>query len=339
MKVRRQYRLRVRQRLMILHFAGLHGPTAAGRRFGVAVGTIQRVFRDIGLPRVRRTRKRAPRQMKLFEKAEPGETIQIDVKFVKIAGRWAFQYTALDDCTRFRVLRLYRRLHQSSSLAFLAELCLAFPSGSGSCRATTDYLQDAAPQQCAQKRDQAVVVLDAIGHTEILTPSIGRLDQDRVEALTNVYRDEPGLRRQGRVLSHRGPPLSSECLEPGCCTSERPLFCRYYGHEFRLPLCSRSRHSELNIATSGHGGRSRTGRSNAVTGLTRRNSGVAADSIRSQRPPRASAPGKGTTTTNASHWLYKGGRRPKSLPLSCPPPRANAGADYYSNDAQGQGQS
>jgi len=192
-KVRLQYRLRVRQRLMILHFAGLHGPTAAGRRFGVSVrtirrwrvrwrqdalqglvpryprrrgrritprvieligqarreleygaqrtqlwlrrvhsvraaaGTIQRGFRDIGLPRLRRTRKRAPRQMKLFEKAEPGETIQIDVKFVKIAGRWAFQYTALDDCTRFRVLRLYRRLHQSSSLAFLAELCRAFP--------------------------------------------------------------------------------------------------------------------------------------------------------------------------------------------------------------------
>jgi len=159
-KVRLQYRWRVRQRLMVLHFARLHGPTAAGRRFGVsvrtirrwrvrwrqdalqglvpryprhrgrritprvieligqarreleygaqrtqlwlrrvhdvrvAVGTIQRVFRDIGMPRLRRTRKRVPRQMKLFEKAEPGETVQVDVKFVKIAGRWAFQYTA-----------------------------------------------------------------------------------------------------------------------------------------------------------------------------------------------------------------------------------------------------
>jgi transposase InsO family protein len=49
------------------------------------------------------------------------------VKFVKIAGRWAFQCTALDDCTRFRVLRLYRRLHQNSSLAFLGELRRAFP--------------------------------------------------------------------------------------------------------------------------------------------------------------------------------------------------------------------
>ena len=91
------------------------------------MGTIQRIFRDLGLPRLRRTCKRVPRQMKLFEKAEPGESIQVDVKFVKIAGRWAFQYTALDDYTRFRVLRLYRRLHHGSSLAFLAELRQAFP--------------------------------------------------------------------------------------------------------------------------------------------------------------------------------------------------------------------
>ena len=192
-KVQLQYRWRVRQRLMVLHFARLHGPTAAGRRFGVsvrtirrwrarwrqgglgalvpryparrgrrvspravelvgharrelaygaqrtqlwlrrvhniriAVGTVQRIFRDLGLPRLRRTRKRVPRQMRLFEKAEPGESVQVDVKFVKIAGRWAFQYTALDDCTRYRVLRLYRRLHQQSSLAFLAELRRGFP--------------------------------------------------------------------------------------------------------------------------------------------------------------------------------------------------------------------
>ena len=93
----------------------------------LAMGTIQRVFRDMGLPRLRRTRKREPRQMRLFEKAEPGESIQVDVKYVQIAGRWAFQYTALDDCTRFRILRLYRRLHHRSSLAFLAELRRAFP--------------------------------------------------------------------------------------------------------------------------------------------------------------------------------------------------------------------
>jgi putative transposase len=49
------------------------------------------------------------------------------------------------------------------------------------------------PRQSPQERDQAVVVVDAVGHTELLTSSVGALDQDRMEALTNVYRDEPGL--------------------------------------------------------------------------------------------------------------------------------------------------
>jgi transposase len=184
-KVRPQYRTRVRYRLLVLEYTWQHGPAAAGRHYGLsartirrwrkrwrrggveglvpayprhrarrvppaavelirqarqelgygaararlwlqrvhgvrlAMGTIQRVFRDIGLPRLRRTRKREPRQMKLFEKAEPGESIQVDVKYVQIAGHWAFQYTALDDCTRFRVLRLYRRLNHRSSLVLI----------------------------------------------------------------------------------------------------------------------------------------------------------------------------------------------------------------------------
>jgi transposase InsO family protein len=96
-------------------------------RIALSMGTIQRAFRDLGLPYLRRTRKRPPRQLTLFEKAEPGESVQVDVKFVRIAGHWVFQYTALDDCTRFRVLRLYRHLHTASSVAFLGELRRAFP--------------------------------------------------------------------------------------------------------------------------------------------------------------------------------------------------------------------
>jgi len=192
LKVSRQYRWRVQQRLVVLEYAEGRG-MAAGRRFGaspktvrrwrdrwrvggvaglvpryphrrsrrvrpevvplieharrelaygaartrlwlqrvhqvhLAMGTIQRIFRDLGLPRLRRTRKRAPRQLTLFERPEPGDCVQVDVKFVKLGTRWAFQYTALDDCTRFRVLRLYPRLGQAASLAFLAELRRAFP--------------------------------------------------------------------------------------------------------------------------------------------------------------------------------------------------------------------
>ena len=93
----------------------------------VATETIQRVFRDIGVPHLVKTRRRRPKQLKLFEKERPGDSVQIDVKVV-IRGRskW-FQYTAIDDCTRVRILRLYRRQNHHSSLAFLREVTAAFP--------------------------------------------------------------------------------------------------------------------------------------------------------------------------------------------------------------------
>jgi transposase InsO family protein len=94
----------------------------------VAAATITRICDDLGLPRPRRPkRRRSPRQLKLFEKANPGDSVQVDVKVVKVAGVKAYQYTAIDDCTRLRVLRLYRRLHVLSSLDFLSEITRAFP--------------------------------------------------------------------------------------------------------------------------------------------------------------------------------------------------------------------
>jgi transposase InsO family protein len=89
--------------------------------------TIHRVFREIGVPVLTRTRPRKPRQLKLFEKDAPGDSIQVDVKVIKLKREKVFQYTALDDCTRFRVLRLYRRLNQHSSLHFLGEIRRTLP--------------------------------------------------------------------------------------------------------------------------------------------------------------------------------------------------------------------
>jgi transposase InsO family protein len=95
----------------------------------VPLATIQRTFERLGMPRLPRHRKRAPRprQLKLFEKPEPGASVQVDVKVVKIAGRKTFQYTAIDDCTRYRILRLYRRQNHWSSLDFLADPQRSFP--------------------------------------------------------------------------------------------------------------------------------------------------------------------------------------------------------------------
>ena len=68
-----------------------------------------------------------PRQLRLFEKPHPGDSVQIDVKVAKVRGQKVYQYTAIDDCTRFRALRLYRRQNQRSTLAFFSEIREALP--------------------------------------------------------------------------------------------------------------------------------------------------------------------------------------------------------------------
>jgi transposase InsO family protein len=89
-------------------------------RIRVAASTIQRICRQLGYPPIRRTPKRRPRQLTLFSRERPGDCVQVDVKEVKIAGQRCFQYTALDDCTRYRILRLYPKKDHRTSLQFLS---------------------------------------------------------------------------------------------------------------------------------------------------------------------------------------------------------------------------
>ena len=95
----------------------------------VAAKTIARICVDLGLPRATGAKapRRAPRQLKLFEKATPGESVQVDVKVVTVNGTKAYQYTACDDCTRYRVLRLFPRLNTRTSVDFLTEFRRALP--------------------------------------------------------------------------------------------------------------------------------------------------------------------------------------------------------------------
>ena len=94
-----------------------------------AAKTIARICVDLGLLRAQGARapRRAPRQLKLFEKATPGESVQVDVKVVTVNGTKTYQYTACDDCTRYRVLRLFPRLNARTSIDFLAELRRVLP--------------------------------------------------------------------------------------------------------------------------------------------------------------------------------------------------------------------
>jgi transposase InsO family protein len=66
--------------------------------------------------------KRLDRRWQRYEKQQPGHRVQIDVKFVaplKGARKKYYQFTAIDDCTRLRVLRIYERLNQKTAIQFL----------------------------------------------------------------------------------------------------------------------------------------------------------------------------------------------------------------------------
>lgn len=191
---------------------GSDGCTRSPCLFNLAMSTVQRLV--VELPYLRRYPKRAARQLKLFERPRPGDCVQVDVKFVKVAHRWMYQYTALDDCTRLRVLRLYRTSTARRATDFSPNCATPFRSISGAFRMTT-------------------------------------------------ARNSPS------------------------------------------PSRSRSRPRGSAIATSAHGGPSRTGRSSAAIGSTTRSSGAAMTSATSPTRQTRSAAGSMRTTTSASRSLYR----------------------------------
>ena len=78
---------------------------------------------DLGrLPAASQRYKRHDRRWKRYEKPVPGHRVQVDVKFIAPlpgARKKHYQYTAIDDCTRIRVLRIYDRHNQKTAIQFI----------------------------------------------------------------------------------------------------------------------------------------------------------------------------------------------------------------------------
>ncbi|VAW02697.1 Transposase, partial [hydrothermal vent metagenome] len=70
------------------------------------------------------------KRWKRYEKPQPGHAIQVDVKFITPvggAGKRFYQFTAIDDCTRLRVLRIYPKCNQKTAIQFLDYLLQKLP--------------------------------------------------------------------------------------------------------------------------------------------------------------------------------------------------------------------
>ena len=105
------------------------------RRFhglSVACSSVHRILIRHGMGRRPANQKRKPlgRAWQRYEKPQPGHRLQLDVKFLeRIAGRrqTLYQFTAIDDCTRIRVLKIYDACNQSSAIRFVDDVIRRLP--------------------------------------------------------------------------------------------------------------------------------------------------------------------------------------------------------------------
>ena len=85
---------------------------------------VWRILKRVGMNRLPASQrhKRHEKRWKRYEKPLPGHQVQIDVKFIEpLKGsrkKRYYQFTAIDDCTRLRILRIYERCNQKTAIQF-----------------------------------------------------------------------------------------------------------------------------------------------------------------------------------------------------------------------------
>lgn len=87
---------------------------------------VSKTCRRHGVPRVSMKRYwPGPRRRREF--TVPGQSVQVDVKHLKLGSRRSYQFPAVDEATRYRVLRIYTHSSIPNAIALLDELRQRFP--------------------------------------------------------------------------------------------------------------------------------------------------------------------------------------------------------------------
>jgi transposase InsO family protein len=98
----------------------------------IAGSSVHRILRRHGMNRLPANQKHRPHRQRWqrYEKPQPGHRLQMDVKFLeRIPGTWKrlYQFTAIDDCTRIRVLKVYDACNQRTAIRFADEVLRRLP--------------------------------------------------------------------------------------------------------------------------------------------------------------------------------------------------------------------
>jgi transposase InsO family protein len=90
----------------------------------ICSSAVWRILKRLGMNRLPHNQRyrRHERRWQRYEKPEPGHRLQVDVKFLSgIPGlkKRYYQFTAIDDCTRLRVLKAFERNNQKTAIQFV----------------------------------------------------------------------------------------------------------------------------------------------------------------------------------------------------------------------------
>jgi transposase InsO family protein len=101
-------------------------------QLSLAVSSVHRILLRHGMNRLPRNQKHRPhgKRWQRYEKPQPGHRLQLDVKFLeRIPGtrKRLYQFTAIDDCTRIRVLKIYDACNQGTAIRFMDDVLRRLP--------------------------------------------------------------------------------------------------------------------------------------------------------------------------------------------------------------------
>ena len=98
----------------------------------VARSSVHRILQRHGMSRLPANQKYRPhgQRWRRYEKPQPGHRLQLDVKFLeRLPGstKRLYQFTAIDDCTRIRVLKVYDACNQQTAIRFMEDVLRRLP--------------------------------------------------------------------------------------------------------------------------------------------------------------------------------------------------------------------
>jgi transposase InsO family protein len=101
-------------------------------RLVIAASSVHRILARHGLNRLPANQKHRPhgKRWQRYEKPQPGHRLQLDVKFLERipdTKTRLYQFTAIDDCTRIRVLKVFSACNQRTAIQFMDDVVRRLP--------------------------------------------------------------------------------------------------------------------------------------------------------------------------------------------------------------------